>query len=297
MRSVMKSVVRLMIKPALSGATPVAVQRRWINAIGLTLLGPKDARYSEQRIAGVPVLRILAGTQAPQRVVLYLHGGAFVMGGFASHRKLAASIAQAAQAEVWLPDYRLAPEHPYPAALQDALAVYAHLLEQGHDARSISIAGDSAGGGLSLSLAVAIRDAGLPQPAALCLLSPWVDLGQSGSTIASHARRDPMLSLSWLKASSAHYRRTCAVDDPACSPLFARLDNLPPVLIQVGSEEILLDDAQRLHRALQEAGQSSELQCYDGLWHVFQLHSRILKEADQAINAIARFMRDRSGPL
>lgn len=294
MRPVMKWVVRLLLKPALQGYVPVRVQRRWGQAIGMTLLGPPGARYEARHCAGVPTLAIAPREFDRQRSVLLLHGGAYVMGGFASHRKLAAAIGAAARAQVWLPDYRLAPEHPHPAALRDALAVYADLLSEGRDPSQLVIAGDSAGGGLTLALAMAIRDAGLPPPAALVLMSPWVDLGLGGQSLTTHAARDPMLSVGWLRWAARVYCGGTDMHDAGCSPLFGDLRNLPPILIQVGSEEILLSDAQRLSQAAQAAGVACELQTFEGLWHVFQLHCRLLRDADLAVDRIGAFIHEQT---
>lgn len=294
MRAILKAVVRGLLKPALSGRVPVVVQRRWGQVVGLTLVGPRGVQSHERRVAGVPLLEITPPSHDPERTVLYLHGGGYVMGGFASHRKLAAAIAVASSSRVWLPDYRLAPEHPFPAALKDAMAVYSRLLSQGQDPSQLFVAGDSAGGGLGLALALALRDAGLPLPAGLVLLSPWVDLSLSGPSISSHAQRDPMLNPSWLRASSEAYRSGMSERDPACSPLFADMAGLPPTLIQVGSEEILLSDAQHLAARMQEAGVDCDQQSFEGLWHVFQLHYGLLDGADQAIAAIGKFIENKT---
>ena len=292
-----KALVRGLLKPVLSPRVPVRWQRRLGSLIGLSLRGPAGAVYRERRWAGVPVLDIAPAVGTPTLGVLFLHGGGYVMGGFGSHRKLAATIGEAAGARVWLPEYRLAPEHPHPAALTDALAVYAELLEQGQPADRLVIAGDSAGGGLSLTLAGAIRDAGLPMPAALVLISPWTDLSLSGPSIASHARRDPMVSPAWLRACSEAYRAGTAKTDTACSPLFANLTGLPPVLIQVGSEEILLSDALRLRDRLRLTGGDCELRQFAGLWHVFQLHYGWLDAADEAVEQIGQFIKNKTARL
>lgn len=290
MRAILKMLLRLVLKPALSPRVPVRWQRRWGALIGLTLRGPGGTRRIEKPRGQVPCLHIEPAQDTSGRTILYLHGGAHVMGGYASHRKLAAAIGVAAGSDVCLPDYRLAPEHPYPAALTDALAVYRDLLDRGQDPARLSLVGDSAGAGLSLALALEIRDQGLPPPACLVLLSPWVDLSLSGTSLRTHARRDPMLKASWLRAGSAAYRAGTPMRQASCSPLFAEHAGLPPVLIQVGSEEILLSDALRLHEALAQAGVASTLQRFDGLWHVFQLHTRLLAEADRGIADIGGFI-------
>ncbi|QBM17965.1 putative acetyl-hydrolase LipR [Marinobacter sp. JH2] len=279
--------IRLVIKPALSARVPVSFQRFWGRVAAATLRGPKGATYRSTQLSDVPTLCVLPKTAEPGRAVLYLHGGAYVMGGFASHHKLAAAVGDAAGAQVWLPDYRLAPEHPYPAALDDAFAVYCALLEQGQPPASLSIAGDSAGAGLTLALAAKLRDNGIPLPASLTLISPWADTGLGGDTITSHSHRDPMLSEGWLRWAAEAYQG----DEYAASPLNSDYSGFPPILIQVGSEEILLSDAQRVKEKAQAAGVDCDLTRFDGLWHVFQLHYGWIKAADSAITAIGEFTR------
>lgn len=291
MKSAWYWTIRLTIKPVLSDRAPVALQRIWGGMTGHLLRGPKGVSYRMTRLGTVPAMAATPRNSQSGRGVLYLHGGAYVMGGPGSHRKLAAAIGEAAAARVWLPDYRLAPEHPQPAALNDALEAYTTLLEQGQDPAQLSIVGDSAGAGLTLALAMAIRDAGLPLPASLVLLSPWVDLGLSGDTLASHERRDPMLSTGWLRWAGEAYRGQLAKTDPACSPLFGDLSGLPPMLIQVGSEEILLSDSRRLHQRSRDAGVACDYKEYESLWHVFQLHYGWLPEADGAITEVGEFIR------
>lgn len=290
MRLVLKWVVRLLLRPALSSWVPVAMQRLWGSAISIAVIGPRDARFEEKRVAGVPTLQVETSSSAPDCAVLFLHGGAYVAGGFGSHRKLAAAVSRAASAKVWLPDYRLAPEHPHPAALKDALAVYSSLLEQGQDPGKLSLVGDSAGGGLSMALAMAIRDAGLPLPNRIALMSPWVDLGLGGQSMITHEGRDPMLKPAWLRWASELYRGGASATQPGCSPLFGDLSGLPPVLIQAGSEEVLLSDSLRLHETLKAAGVDVTLQQAHGLWHVYQLHWGLLQEATQAVEEIGQFI-------
>jgi len=282
--------VRLLVQPAMSPGVPAWLQRRWIDTVGLILLGPRRYKAQRQAIAGVAATRIVPAKVDPGRGVLYLHGGGYVVGSAHSHTKLAAWLGQAAKAQVWLPEYRLAPEHASPVALKDALAVYGALLAAAQDPSRLVIAGDSAGGGLALATAIAIRQAGLPPPAALILLSPWTDLSLSGETIRTHATRDAMLKPAWLRWCADAYRGAARADDPGCSPLFADLRGLPPVLIHVGSEEILLSDAERLARRLHATGGTVELRRYDGVGHVFQLHAGVLHEADDSIRAAGQFI-------
>jgi len=222
--------------------------------------------------------------------VLYLHGGAFFAGSPRTHRVLGDALARALGASVFLCDYRLAPEHPYPAALEDALAVWQGLLDLGYRPDQLIIAGDSAGGGLALAQALALKAQGRPLPLALLLISPFTDLSLDSDAMRSMAARDPMLSRTLLARGADWYRRDIAADDPRVSPRYADLTGLPPLLVQVGSEEILLDDALALERQAREAGVCVECQIWPGLWHDFQLLQGLLPEAGLALDAMARFV-------
>lgn len=246
MKQLLAWTIRTTLRPALSPKTPLKLQRFCSDAASAIVLGPRGYKTKKQTIAQVPTVHIQPKTTQSGLGILYLHGGGYVVGSSKSHTKLAAQIGHAAQTQVWLPEYRLAPEHTNPAAIEDVIAVYKALLAQGQNPNKFVIAGDSAGGGLSLSTAIAIRDSDLPLPAALVLLSPWVDLSLSGSTMKTHAAQDAMLSEDWLAWCAKNYCGQKSVTDPICSPLYADLTGLPPVLIHVGTEEVLLDDAKRL---------------------------------------------------
>lgn len=288
--------VRLLLRPLLSPGVPVGLQRFWSGAVGMILLGPRGVRSCRETLAGVASTRIEPATIQPGRGLLFLHGGGYVVGNARSHAKLAAWLGQAARARVWLPEYRLAPEHAYPAALKDTLAVYAALLAAGQDASKLTLAGDSAGGGLALATAIALREAGLPQPGALVLFSPWVDLGQSGETIRTHEAREGMLKPAWLRWCAERYRGAARADDPGCSPLFADLRGLPPMLIHVGSEEILLADAESLAQRLRAVGAPVHLRRFEGVGHVFQFHAGLLREADESIRVAGEFIEQFTQP-
>jgi acetyl esterase/lipase len=200
-----------------------------------------------------------------------------------------------AELVVHAPDYRLAPEHPYPAALRDTLAAYEWMLDQGVSAKKIAVAGDSAGGGLALAAALAMRDEALPLPAALVLISPWVDLTCDSRSRRANAKIDPMIRTSWSKRCAALYVGDRSLQDPACSPLFADLRGLPPVLIQVGSDEVGLDDATSLDARGKAAGVDVTLEIYEGMWHVFQSSVGVMRESDDAVRRIADFLRGHVG--
>jgi len=290
MKQLLAWTIRTTLRPALSPKTPVKLQRFCSDAASAIVLGPRGYQTKKQNIAQVPTVHIQPKTTKSGLGILYLHGGGYVVGSSKSHTKLAAQIGQAAQAQVWLAEYRLAPEHPSPAAIEDSIAVYKALLAQGQDPKKLVIAGDSAGGGLSLSTVIALRNAGLPLPAALVLLSPWVDLSLSGNTIKTHAAQDAMLSEDWLVWCAKNYCGPKSATDPTCSPLYADLTGLPPVLIHVGTEEVLLDDAKRLAEQAEKCGIPTTFKIYDKVGHVFQFHAGILKESDDSIKGIGQFI-------
>lgn len=227
-----------------------------------------------------------------QRVVLYLHGGGYVSGSPATHLAITAQLAREAGARLFALDYRLAPEHPFPAALEDAWAAYWWLLTEQHVAPSqIVVAGDSAGGGLTLALLLALRDAGMPLPAGAVGLSPWLDLTLSGATLTTNAGTD-YLNRDILRASAQMYSHGHALDEPLLSPLYADLRGLPPLLLQAGGAEMLLDDSRRFAARAREAGVAVELAIYPHMVHVWHFTWRIEPQARQALAQIGRFVQD-----
>lgn len=231
---------------------------------------------------------------SPRGVILYLHGGAYVFGSAGTHRELAGRLARLSGRAVFLPEYRLAPEHPFPAAHEDARLAYRRLLELGHRPDEITVVGDSAGGGLTLSLALGLRDAGEPLPAKLVLLSPWTDLVPADSYDADLVRRDPMIDTEFGKAAARSYYRDHDPKHPLISPLYADLAGLPPMLIHVGSEEVLLPDSQRFAERAAAAGVVVDLQVWQDLWHVWHLFGSVLPDARRAHADIVRFILNSS---
>ncbi len=224
--------------------------------------------------------------------MLYLHGGGYCTGSLDTHRGLAGRMATAAGCPVVTLDYRLAPEHPYPAALSDALAAYRELLALGANPRQLAIAGDSAGGGLTMAVLLALRDEGSPLPAAGVCLSPWVDLTQTAASYDSLGPRDPMITRAGLDLFAEAYLAGTPASSPLASPLFADdLSGLPPVLVEVGECEVLVDDATGLARRLADAGGNATLTVWPDLIHVFQAFpGSVLPEADQSIAAVGSFL-------
>jgi phosphinothricin tripeptide acetyl hydrolase len=228
------------------------------------------------------------------RVVLYLHGGGYVIGSPRSHRHLAAAIAGAAGASALSLDYRRAPEDPFPAAVDDAVASYRWLLEQGIAPGRIVIAGDSAGGGLTVATLVALKDARVPLPAGGVCISPWVDLTFSGASYETKAAVDPIVRRPGIDEMARAYLGKTDPRTPLASPVFADLRGLPPLLIHVGSDEVLLDDAVQLALRAKAAGVSATLEVWDRMIHVWHWFLPMLEEADSAIQGIGRFCRART---
>lgn len=290
LRNTLRVVVRLTLKPMLGPSLSIHSQRRMLKLLGVATRVPRDVRVTPRMLGSAPGETLQpSGPASQDGVILFLHGGGYCVGSLDSHRPLSATLAKASGLTVFALDYRLAPEHPYPAALNDAVSAYRALLDEGHT--RIVLAGDSAGGGLALATALSLRDAGLPPAAALLLISPWGDVGCSASTMASKAAVDPMLSQPSLQRWAAAYVGRVPTDHPLCSPLFADLRGLPPVILQSGEDEILLDDTLRLEKALTQAKVPVTLQVYPGLWHDFHLQAGILGDADEAIGKLADFAK------
>lgn len=241
-------------------------------------------------INGVSGEWLLPKTGDGGRVILYLHGGGYALGSPLSHRDMVGAMGDAAHARAFLADYRLAPEHPFPAAVEDAVAAYRGLLEMGIDPAKLCIAGDSAGGGLTVATLVALRDGGLPLPAAGICISPWADLTCSSNSMTSMAEADPMLRPDALRWMAGLYLNGQDPKSPLASPVFADLKGLPPLLIQVGTEEALYDDAITLSRVAHEAGVDATLEVWEGMMHVWHLMAKLIPEGKRAIEAIGAFV-------
>jgi acetyl esterase/lipase len=239
---------------------------------------------------GVPAEWIKIQRVSGSTTILYLHGGGYSGGSVITHRSLAAEIAKAAQASALIIDYRLAPEHCYPAPVEDAINAFQLLLSQKIAPENIVIAGDSAGGGLALALLVALRDEGAPTPAGAVCLSPWTDLTSSGASVLSCADKDLIVDPMALKPAAELYLGGADPRTPLASPLFANLSGLPPILIQVGSDEVLLSDATSFAERAQGVGVDVSLEIWENMQHVWQFAARFLPEARQAIDGIGEFI-------
>lgn len=226
-----------------------------------------------------------------EHVILYFHGGGYVSGSVAIHKLLCVELENATGIRILLPEYRLAPENPFPAALEDALAAYRWLLEQGFKPENIIIAGDSAGGGLTLATAFALREAGEALPAALVCISPWADLTQSGNSHRTKAKTEAILTTSELRHWALSYAGEDNLSNPLVSPIFADFHGFPPILIQVGSDEILLDDAVAVAEKAKAAGVDVTLKIWPGMWHVWHVTGTWLPEAREALAEIGQFVK------
>jgi monoterpene epsilon-lactone hydrolase len=274
---------------AFPAGSDVSEQRRLLAELLSAQPLPAEVIVTAAELGGVPAAEITVDGIEPRHVVLYFHGGVYVMGDAFLAAGLAAQIARRTRAKVISVGYRLAPEHPYPAAADDALAAYQALLQNGTDPAGIVFAGESAGGGLAIATLVNARDHGLPLPAAAYVMSPYADLTLAGTTMQTKRDADPLLSPDALQARVSDYTAGHDAALPLISPIFADLSGLPPLIIQAGTHEVLLDDAIRLARQAATADVQVSLDITPAVPHVFQAYFPILDEATAAL--------DRAGQL
>jgi acetyl esterase/lipase len=253
---------------------------------------PRSTRTTRVDAGGVAADWIVTPKSRDDRFVLFLHGGGYRTGSPATYRHFTWRIASAVGARVLAINYRLAPEHPFPAALDDAMSSYRWLLASGADPRRVAVIGDSAGGGLALALALKLRDEGIPLPAAVVALSPWTDLALTGASLRRNARADPMLSAYDIPRFAEDYLRGADPRHPYASPLYGDLTGLPPTLLHVGSDEILRDDAVRMARRLRRANCRVELEIWPRMPHVWHAMAPFLPEARSAIARIGAFVTE-----
>jgi monoterpene epsilon-lactone hydrolase len=291
----LKGTLRRTLKRVFSPAVSIAAQRRVTDRFALLMPAPAGVRRKTIELGGVSTDFVTYKKPRPKRAILYLHGGGYCIGSPYSYRVMTGALAKSSGIAVYAPDYRLAPENPHPAALDDALAAWHGLVAQGFMPRSIAVVGDSAGGGLAVSMCLALRNSRERLPGALALISPWIDLAGTGEAFVARAQRDPMLSPDGLRRWAREYLGELAPDHPACSPLYAELGGLPPTLIHVGTEEVLHTDSIRLAAHARRAGVDVRLREFEGLWHDFHLHVGLLRESGVAIRDIAEFIQQHLG--
>jgi acetyl esterase/lipase len=266
------------------------IRRRVAIAERLVPKPPASTRTLTVAAGGVRADRVSTSLSEFGRHILYLHGGGFIVGSPAIYRHFMWRIASAARAHVLAIDYRLAPEHPFPAALDDAVAAYRWLLTDGAEPQQIAVMGDSAGGGLALSLLLRLRDESIPLPAAAVALSPWTDLAMTGLSLELNAEADPLVSPQQARHFVDYYLAGTDPRSPYVSPLYGEPTGLPPTIIQVGSDEALLDDAVRMAERMRGAGCRVELEIWQRMPHVWHLFAPVMPEARQAIERIGAFV-------
>ena len=269
----------------------VAEQRVIFEEMMAAIPVPADVTTSSGSLGGIPVINVEAAGADPAKIIFYLHGGAYAIGTAASSVGLASDLARRAGTRLVTVEYRLAPEHPYPAAIDDAVAAYRGLLDSGLPASAVAIAGESAGAGLAAATLVALKQVGLPQPTGAVLMSPWADLTLSGESIHSKATVDPALTPDGLRRRAVDYVADGDRTVDLVSPVFADLTELPPLLIQAGSHEILLGDATALAARAAAADVAVTLEVTPGVPHVFQGFAAILEEGDAALTSAGEFLR------
>jgi acetyl esterase/lipase len=266
-------------------------KRRLFEAFTGAARPPKGTRFDRVTIAGVPVVRVQPPTSGTNGTLIYLHGGAYALGSAKGYRGLAAHLAAAAGMTAIIPDYSRAPEARYPIALEEMVAVYSRLLEDGLDPKSTVIAGDSAGGGLTLALAMALRDRGIAAPAALGLISPWANLAIDIDQLRPRLR-DPLILPSMTADWAPQYAGTIDPMSPGISPVYGDLTDLPPIVMQTAGDDPIRCDALDIARAVAKAGAPGvDHRVFDNLWHVFHLQISVLPEAREAVADLGAKLR------
>ncbi|MCV6597733.1 MAG: alpha/beta hydrolase [Mangrovicoccus sp.] len=294
-----KSMLRRQVKPALQKlladeagfAVNIVRFRAEMERSSARFPTPKDVSYTPWE--GQPrAAEIASSPQSnPDWAMLYLHGGGYIFGAPLTHRSLTGFFARNLPAKVYVPDYRLAPEHPFPAAIEDAVAAYQALLHMGYGPHQIVVAGDSAGGGLSLAMCLKLREMGIAQPCAMGLVAPYTDLLNTRQSVVLNAQSDDMFVPEIFGQIEHHYYGTAQPEDPLISPIYGDLSGLPPMIVHASSSEILLDDSLRLAARVRQAGGQVDLQIMEGLPHVWHVLCGLVPEADRDALRMALFLR------
>ena len=286
---------RALLKAGVTKDKSIDVLREKIIKDTRPLKPPKDVQITSTKVAGIPGEWLTpTSLLARNKIMIYLHGGGYVVGSPATHRSLVARLAKSCSIRALSLDYRLAPEYPFPAALEDSLAVYHEITNHGIPPENIILAGDSAGAGLALATLISLRDNHRPLPKMALCISPWTDLALTGESIKTCADIDPYISYESLTLN-AHYLGKPELNNdprsPLISPLYADFTGLPPLLIHVGTDEVLLSDSTRLAEQANNAGVDVTLKIWDDMWHDFHMWAPYLPEANQAIEEISGFVR------
>jgi acetyl esterase/lipase len=289
-----KDMLRQMMGAAEAETAPTLEEMRANGAMfGELTAEPEGVRYEDVDAGGVPAMWVTPEGAAEDRVLQYVHGGGYTICSMQTHRRLVGHLAKAAGIRALNVDYRLAPEHPHPAAVDDSVTAYRWLLDQGLRPEHLAIAGDSAGGGLTIATLVALRDLGVPLPAAAVPISPWVDMEGTGETMTTRAHVDLLVSAAGLKLMADAFLGGQDPRHPLAAPLHADLTGLPSLYIQVGDEETLLDDTLRIEANARAAGVDVKVDVFPEMQHVFQMGAGNVPEADEAITRIGAFLREK----
>ena len=270
--------------------TPAQMRSDW-DAFMASFDDDIGARVTVTSANGVPSEQVEATGASPDRNVLYFHGGGYAVGSPRSHRGLAKRISAQSAARILVPDYRLAPEHLFPAAVDDGLSAYRWLISEGIAADRIALAGDSAGGGLALAVLLALRDGGEALPACAVLLSPWADMKCSGESYQARASMDPIVSAEMCLGMAEMYVGEADHRHPHASPVYGNFEGLPPILVQVGEREIVVDDALAIERRAKEAGVPVQVDIWKHMIHQWQLYASVVEDGRRAIEEIGDFIR------
>ena len=288
--TLLKPVLRQVVRRMVNVNIPVKTQRQRFDRYLGGSPTPRGIRREQLNLSFGNAEWVTPAKPEMGRVMLYLHGGGYIVGSAHAYASITTRYAKRLNCPVLVPDYRLAPEHPHPAALEDALEAYQYLLKEGYKPENILLAGDSAGGGLSTALLLKLRDDSLPLPVACFVISPLLDLTYSGDSMQSKAKADPVLNEPWLQAGAKAYCGGASATEPYISPLFSEPSGLPPILIHVGSEEVLLDDSRRFLEKARRVGVPLQLDTWEGMWHDWHGMAMLLPEGRQAIKDSSRWL-------
>lgn len=271
----------------------IELVRTGMDQLGMMGKPPKDMKNVPIIAEYVPAEWIITPNSENQKVILYLHGGGYVAGSIATYRDLAARISMVSKARILILEYRLAPEYPFPSSIEDAISAYKWLIStEKIEPKNIIIAGDSAGGGLTLATLIKLRDEGFPMPIAAVCLSPWTDLAGTGDSLRDNTKIDPFISKEFWEISSRNYLGTTDSKNPLASPLYADLKGLPPIFIQVGTSEVLLDDSIRFAERANAAGVDVRLKIWKDMIHIFAIFAALAPESRKAIEEIGEFIQE-----
>jgi epsilon-lactone hydrolase len=286
----------LLLKKRIRPSTSLATVRRQLKLVSwLVPRPPRGTKISAIDAGGVPAERIATPASRPDRHILYLHGGAFLTGFPALYRDMTWRLAKFCRAQVTCVDYRLAPEHPFPAGLDDCVTAYRWLIASGADPARIAVMGDSAGGGLVFATLLRLRDEGVPLPAVAVAVSPWTDLALTGDSLRLNAEIDPLIPIEAAPRAVELYLAGADPRDPYASPIYGDQTGLPPSLILVGGDDVLRDDAVRMAERMRAAGCDAEVEVWPRMWHVWHMLARILPEGRAAVARLTAFADARMG--